>query len=157
MSLITSGDSGLRSPNKPRTVSAALFDVDSSANKNFQSFSSSGSCVAPSWATKVYYLIVAGGATASSGATGGNGGQVVQGNTTALGNRSITVTVGGAGANSSIAISGGSTISATGAGGASAGSSGSGGSAGTQVSAPFAGRYGGGGGGSHNLSGGWLM
>jgi hypothetical protein len=102
--------------------------------KNFQSFTASGGTSVPDWATKMYYLVVAGGATA------GAGGQVVQGNTAVTGGTSLTVTVGGAGANSSLAISGGSTFTATGAGGAAAQANG------TFPSAPFNIAYFGGGG-----------
>jgi hypothetical protein len=86
-------------------------------NKNFVSFTGSSSVTTPSWASTVTYLIVRGG-NSGSGTSGGAGGQVLQGSVTAIPNATITVTVGGTAANSSIAISGGSTVTAntTGAG-----------------------------------------
>jgi hypothetical protein len=113
--------------------------------KNFQSFTASGGTSVPDWATKMYYLVVGGGGT-------NLGGQVVQGDTAVTGSTSLTVTVGGAAANSSLAISGGSTFTATGAGGTGTGADGQG-NAGTQPTAPFnVGYFGGGGGTSQGFT-----
>jgi hypothetical protein len=122
---------------------------DLDTEKNFQAFTGSGSTTVPDWATKMYYCIVRGGnngSTNASPASGGAGGQVLQGNTSVTGGTSITVTVGGAASNSSVAIAGGSTFTASTTG--ASGSTGAG-SNGTQPSAPFnVGFLGGGGGGS---------
>jgi hypothetical protein len=138
---------------------------DVETEKNFQAFTGSGGTTVPAWATKMYYLVVAGGAngspgTSGSSGSGGAGGQVVQGNATVSGGVTLTVTVGGAGSNSSLAISGGSTFAATGGGGAAGGAgladgSGNDGADGTFPSAPFnTARFaGGGGGGSGNIDG----
>lgn len=127
--------------------------------KNSLQFLGSSSTTVPAWATKMYYCIVAGGGTGQSlgsgDATGGAGGQVVQGNVAVSPGVTITVTVGGAGANSAVAVSGGSTYTATGAGGAQGGNTsttGGTGGIGTLPSAPFRVTYfAGGGGGSKNL------
>jgi hypothetical protein len=133
---------------------------DVETEKNFQAFTGSGGTTVPAWATKMYYLVVAGGA--SGGASdGGRGGQVLNSNTTVTGGTSITVTVGGAGANSSVAISGGSTFTATGGGGAQNSGSGFGTGSGVDgpfISAPFnIGYIAGGGGGQSSVcaAGGW--
>jgi len=124
-------------------------------DKNFLAFTGSGGTTVPAWATKMYYLVVAGGNTGSAQATGGAGGQVLQGNTAVSGGTSLTITVGGAGANSALAVSGGSTFTATGGGGAAGGSGASTpATQGTAPSAPFnVGRFAGGGGGNNFPSG----
>jgi hypothetical protein len=134
-------------------------DLDTAANRNFKSFTSSGSTTVPIWAKKMYYAVLGGGgngaAGGGTGGAGGNGGQLTQGNIAVNGGTSLTITVGGAAASSSVAVSGGSTFTGTGAGGA-AGGSGSAdpptaGSTGAAFSAPLnIGTAGGGGGG-----GGW--
>lgn len=136
---------------------------DVETTKNVLTFNSTNTTTVPAWATKMYYLIVAGGnggqrvTTVNLGANGGAGGQVVQGNTAVTGGTTITCTVGGATANSSVAISGGSTFTATGGGGAAGGVGitdqvGGVGTDGTLASAPFDfSFYGGGGGGYGGL------
>jgi hypothetical protein len=129
---------------------------DVETTKNFLGFSSSGSTTVPAWATKLYYLVIGGGNTGANagagdvpGGNGGNGGQVTQGSTTSISSgQSITITVGGAGANSSVALSGGSTFTGTGGGGASGGTTaGQVGANGTSLTGVFAiGTLGGGGG-----------
>jgi hypothetical protein len=123
-------------------------DVDTT--KNFQSFTGSGSITAPEWATKMYYCIVAGGrrgGDVSVGTNGGAGGAVLQGDTAVSPGVTVTVTVGASDADSSVAVSGGSTFTASGAG-AAGGTSGNAGANGTTLSAPFAvGVVAGGGGG----------
>jgi hypothetical protein len=131
---------------------------DVETTKNILSFTGSSSTTVPAWATKMYYAIVAGGGSGNTvsgfplpiASTGGNGGQVVQGNVAVSPGVTITVTVGGASANSSVAISGGSTFTATGAGGAAGGvGNSSRGTNGTVPSAPLnVARYGGGGAGT---------
>jgi hypothetical protein len=117
---------------------AETIPLDAANDRNFRSFTSSGTMTIPLWATRMYYCIVGGGAGGGSGA----GGQIVQGSTTSLGTRSLTIGVGGAGAASSVAISGGSTFSAAGASGVGRGG------AGTLPAAPLNVAYVGGGGGN---------
>jgi hypothetical protein len=119
---------------------------------NFVSFTASGSTTAPLWATQMFYVIVAGGATGGTTevvtqqAQGGAGGQVLQGNLAITPGGTVTVTVGGAGANSSIA----GVATATGGGGAAGGVGAGNGGAGTLPSGLFSvGYYGGGGGGCY--------
>jgi hypothetical protein len=109
--------------------------------KNFQSFTASGGTSVPDWATKMYYLVVGGGAT-----SGQNGGEVVQSDVAVTGGTSLTITIGGAGSNSSVAISGGSTLTANGSGGVGANTNG------TFPTAPFSVAYFGGGGGTQKAS-----
>ena len=133
---------------------------DVETDKNLRSFTASTTTAIPVWATKIYYCVVGGGANglagdANNARAGGAGGQVTQGSTTTFtSGGTITITVGGAGANSSIAIPGGSTFTGTGGGGAAGGAgqnSASGlagnGSAGTIPNAPLDVAYFGGGGG----------
>jgi hypothetical protein len=135
---------------------------DVETTKNFQSFTASGGTSVPDWATKMYYVIVKGGVTGQAGTNvadgftgggaGGNGGEALQGNTAVTGGTSLTITVGGTNANSSVAISGGSTFTAAGAGGAGGAAQSNGGN-GLSPSAPFnVARYGGGGGGGNNAA-----
>jgi hypothetical protein len=120
---------------------------DVETEKNFQAFTGSGGTTVPAWATKMYYLVVAGGRPSSS-TSGGAGGAVVEGNTTVTGGTSLTVTIGGSNANSSLAVAGGSTFTASGAGAAGGGAN-TNGTNGPLVLSPFAiGRIAGGGGGS---------
>lgn len=126
--------------------------ADLDVDRNLFTFSSSGATTVPPWAKKMTYLIVAGGA-AGSGAwpnvSGGAGGAIVQGSASVAPNVLVTVTVGGQSGASSIAVSGGSTYTASGTS-AGGGGNGSSGTAGTVISAPFAiGRRGGGGGGGN--------
>jgi hypothetical protein len=119
---------------------------DVETEKNFQAFTGSGGTTVPAWATKMYYLVVAGGRPGTGSSTGGAGGQVVQNTTTVTGGTGLTITIGGSNSNSSLAISGGSTFTATGAGAAA-------GANGTVPSAPFnVARYGGGGASTRNVS-----
>jgi hypothetical protein len=117
MAIARSSQFGLEASGKIRTLSNSvkplLPNLDGAGTgKNFVTFSSSGSMVTPSWATKMDYLIVRGG-NAGSGATGGSAGEVLQGSTAITPGVTLTITVGGAGANSSVAISGGSTFTAS--------------------------------------------
>jgi hypothetical protein len=120
---------------------AETIPLDDANDRNFRGFTSSGSMTVPLWATKMYYVIIAGGRP-TNGNNGGNGGQVLQGNTAVIGGTSLTISIGGANADSSIAISGGSTFTAVAGSGAAAN-----GTNGTITSAPFiTAQYGGAGG-----------
>jgi hypothetical protein len=124
---------------------------DVETDKNFLAFTGSGGTTVPAWATKMYYCIVKGGASTSASSAGGAGGQVLEGNATVIGGTSITVTVGGAASNSSVAISGGSTFTASGSQGAGGSRPGGTGGDGLRPAAPFNGFVlGGGGGGGAN-------
>lgn len=117
--------------------------------QNARAFTGSTSTTIPAWATKIYYAVVGGGNTGLTNPAvqpQSQGGQVVQGNTTTFTpGGTISITIGGSGANSSISIPGGSTITATGGGGAANSTNG------TFLSAPFSGWHGGGGGILTNL------